>query len=340
VNKSSALVIAACAALYWQGARAQTPPAASAAQVNPGLINNQNQQNREQIEQRNILPQGSPVLAPPPGQGNVVAPGGPTFILRGVKLDRSQFLSPSELDAITSRYVGTRVDISGVQRMVKEINDLYAQRGIVTAAAYLPPQKLKSGIVAIKIVEGRLAKITVSGANALSNDFVLSHVNQKAGDVVDVPRITQDLAFFNKTGVARIQALMQAGAQFGLTDVELAVTEPPRNLVQLFADNQGVSSVGRLEAGTLLQHYGMLGLDDKLTIYAVKSAGNVNGNVGYNLAVDPWGGRIGLSFTRGDIHVVSGPYQSLDVTGSSEVASINASQPLFANSEWLFLLNG
>jgi len=169
---------------------------------------------------------------------------------------------------------------------------------------------------------------------------VLSHVDLKAGEVVDVPGITRDLAFFNKTGVARIQALMQPGAQFGLTDVELAVTEPPKNLVQLFVDNQGVPSVGQLETGVLLQHYGMLGFDDKLTLYAVKSEGNINGNFGYNVAVDPWGGRIGLSFTRGEIHVVSGPYRSLGVTGDSQVASVNASQPLFGNSEWLFLVNG
>ena len=149
----SVFVLAAFAALCAQGARAQTPPAAAAPQVNPGLINNQNQQNREQLEQRNDLPQGPAVLAAPRGQSAVGAPGGPTFILRGVKIDKSQFLSQAELDAITSRYIGTKVDISGVQRMVKEINDLYAQRGIITAAAYLPPQKLKGGIVEVKIVE-------------------------------------------------------------------------------------------------------------------------------------------------------------------------------------------
>jgi hemolysin activation/secretion protein len=318
-------------------AQAQTPPPAIAP--NPGLITNQNQQNQQQLEQRNALPQLPAVLAPRSAQGNVAVSGGPTFILRGVVLDKSQFLSRQELDAITARYVGTRVDISGVQRMVKEVNDLYAQKGIVTAAAYLPPQKLNKGIVQIKIVEGRLGAMTVTGANMLSKDFVLSHVSQKVGDVVDVPRVTQDVAFFNKTGVARIQALMQPGAQFGLTEIELAVTEPPKNLIQLFFDNQGVPSVGQLEAGALLQRYAPLGLDDKLTLYAVKSEGNISGNFAYNVPFNPWGGRIGVSLTQGAIHVVGGPYRSLDVTGASQIASVNASQPLFANSEWLLLVN-
>lgn len=314
---------------------AQTPPP-----PNPGLISNQNQQNREQLEQRNALPQGPAVVAPPPYQSAVGPAGGPTFVLRGVNVEASHFLSKREIDAITGQYIGKRVDISAVQRMVKEINDLYAARGIVTAAAYLPPQKLKDGIVTIKIVEGRLGRLKVTGANQLSPDFVLSHVDQKVGEVVDVPRMSRELAFFNKTGVARIQALMQPGAQFGLTDVELSVIEPPKNLIQIFGDNMGVSSVGRLEAGTLLQHYGILGLDDKLTLYAVKSEGNFNGNVSYNLAVDPWGGRLGFSLTRGAIRVISGPYKSLDVDGTAETASINASQPVLGNAEWMLLLNG
>jgi hemolysin activation/secretion protein len=331
------LAFVASAALFSSIASGQTPPPAS---VNPGAISNQNQQNREQLEQQNALPQGPAVLAPPAYQSPVGAPGGPTFVLRGVTVDSSQFLSRQEIDAITRKYVGTRVDISGVQRMVKEINDLYAARGIVTAAAYLPPQKLKDGIVTVKIVEGRLGRIKVTGANQLSSDFVLSHVEQRVGEVVDVPAMTRELAFFNKTGVARIQALMQPGAQFGLTDIELSVVEPPRNLIQVFGDNMGVSSVGRLEAGTLLQHYGMLGLDDKLTLYAVKSQGNIDGNVSYNLAVDPWGGRLGLSFTRGAIHVVSGPYTPLNIDGTSETFALNGSQPILGNAEWMLLVNG
>jgi hemolysin activation/secretion protein len=328
---------AAGVALLPLSAGAQTAPP---PQVNPGLISNQEQQNRRQLEQQNALPQGPAVLAPPAYQSPVGAPGGPTFVLRAVKVDASHFLSKPEIGAITAKYVGKRVDISGVQKMVKEINDLYAARGIVTAAAYLPPQKLKNGVVVVKIVEGRLGKIKISGANQLSPDFVLSHVDQKAGDIVDVPKMTRQLAFFNKTGIARIQALMQPGAQFGLTDVELSVVEPPKNLIQVFGDNMGVSSVGSYEVGTLLQHYGLIGFDDRLTVYAVKSQGDTNGNVAYNTAIDPWGGRLGLSVTSGAIHIVQGPYTSLNVHGGSQTAAVNVSQPILGDAEWMLLVNG
>jgi hemolysin activation/secretion protein len=333
--------IAAATCLAWTAAgQAQTPPPTVAPQVNPGLVTNQNERNRQQIEQQNALPQGPAVVTAPRAPTQIGKPGGPTFVVRDIVFDTSQFIAPQELDAIKARYVGTRVDITGLQRMVKEINDIYAAKGIVTAAAYLPPQKLQGGIVRIKFVEGRLGNLKVTGNNVLSPDFVRGRVSVKPGEVVDVPKVTDELAFFNKTGVARIQALLQPGAQFGLSDVELAVTEPPRNLLQFFVDNQGVPSVGTLEGGVLFQRYAPLGIDDRLTLYGVKSAGDISGTASYNVPFNPWGGRVGLSYTRGAIRVVSGPYESLHITGDSQVASVNLSQPVFVNSSWLFLVNG
>ncbi len=132
---------------------------------------------------------------------------------------------------------------------------------------------------------------------------------------------------------------MQPGAQFGLTDIELAVTEPPRTLLQIFADNQGVESVGSYEAGALFQLYSPLGIDDRFLLYAIKAEGNVYGSLSYSLPVDPWGGRIGVSFNREATKTVWGQYTSLDITGDTEIGSINASQPVFSYSNWLLLLN-
>ncbi len=321
-------------------ANAQSVPASAAPQTNPALISDQNQQIREQIERQTALPQTPPVVSGPPSQFAVSAPGGPSFILRDVTVDDSRFISRDEINAIVKKYIGQRVDISAIQRMVKEINDLFGDRKITTAAAFLPPQKLKDGIVHVKIVEGRLGKLLVKGANALSPAFVLSHVDEKPGDIVDLPSLSNRLAMFNSTGFARIQAALQPGVAFGLTDIELSVTEPPRNQLQLFVDNQGVPAVGQNEVGALVQLYSPLMFDDRLTLYAVKSGGNVNGSVSYNVPLDPWGGRIGASYVDGAIKDISGPYQSLDVQGTSEVASINLSQPVFAHDAWLLQLNG
>ncbi len=322
-------------------ARAQAVPPAVAAQIDPGLINREDRRNQLQLEQQTQqLNTGPAVVAPNAGQAPIALPGGPTVLLRSVVFDSSKFLTQDELNGLAAPLIGHRVDISQIQRLVKSVNDLYAERKIVTASAILPPQDLKAGNLHIQLIEGRLGRIETKGTARLSPDFVLSRVSGTPGEVVDVPALGDQVARFNKTGVAQVQAFLQPGAQFGLTDIQLAVTEPPANALNLFIDNQGVQSVGALEGGFLFQKYAPLGIDDKLTAYFVKSEGNTSGNIGYNIPFDLTGGRVGVSFSRGAIEVVNGPYQPLHITGDSTIASLNASQPLFINQDWLLLLNG
>ena len=68
-----------------------------------------------------------------------------------------------------------------------------------------------------------------------------------------------------ESGDTQIRALLQPGTSFGLTDVQLAVTEAPRNTLQFFTDNQGVKSTGRYQAGTYYRSSGALGFDDRFT---------------------------------------------------------------------------
>jgi hemolysin activation/secretion protein len=137
----------------------------------------------------------------------------------------------------------------------------------------------------------------------------------------------------------QLRALLQPGTTFGLTDVQLAVTEAPADILQVFYDNQGVQSTGRYEAGVYYRHSGALGFDDRFTFYGTRADGNLNGNVSYNIPINTWGGRIGASYTQGRIKIIQGSFQTLDITGQSRAAGVNFSQPLFVTDAWLLQAN-
>jgi hemolysin activation/secretion protein len=63
------------------------------------------------------------------------------------------------------------------------------------------------------------------------------------GRISNVPKLENQVAWYNKGRLAQIQASLQPGVSFGLTNIDLSVLEPPTNLLQLFVDNQGVYSV-------------------------------------------------------------------------------------------------
>lgn len=318
-------------------AHAQVSP-----EVNPGLIEQNIERQRQRIEQQEQAPkqQGPSVVGPARPPAVQIPGGGQTFVLRRVIFDSSKFITPEELDAVAAKYVGRRVDIATLMALVADVNAIYAARGIVTAIAILPPQTADKGVIKIKLTEGRLQKSSVIGNQQTRESYIRSSVDPPAGEVLDVPKLNQDVVRFNRTNEVQLRALLQPGTDFGLTDLQLAVTEPPVNTLQFFFDNQGVKTTGRDEVGVYYKRHGLLGIDDRLTFYGVKSKGNLNGNMAFNVPFNPWGGRIGLSYTQGRIKIVQGQFQSFDVTGTSNQTSLNISQPLWNNDIWILQATG
>jgi hemolysin activation/secretion protein len=315
-------------------AHAQVPP-------NPGNVQEEVDRQRRRIEQQQQVPkqQGPAVVGPQRAPGLTIPGGGERFLLRKVTFDGSKFITPEELDAIAAKYVGKQVDIAGLQNLIGEINALYAQRGIVTAIATLPPQTATGGAVKIKLTEGRLQKINVIGNQQTREFYLRSAVDHPEGEVLDVPKLNREVVRFNRTNDVQMRALLQPGTDFGLTDLQLAITEPPVNTLQLFYDNQGVKTTGANQGGVYYKLHGLAGFDDRFTVYGVKSKGNLNGNVAYNFPVNPWGGRLGVSYTQGQIKIVDGPFTALEVSGKSRQAAVNFGQPLFVSDAWLVQAN-
>lgn len=334
VSLGLGLVLASLLASF---ARAQVPT----PQVNPGIIEGDIQRQRQRFEQQQQVPkqQGPSVVGPQRAPAVTIPGGGDRFLLRKVVFDQSKFITPEELNAVAAKYVGKRVDIAGLQNLVADINLIYAQRGIVTAIATLPPQTANNGVVKIKLTEGRLQKTSVAGNQQTSNWYIRNSIDPPVGEVLDVPRLNRDVVRFNRTNDVQLRALLQPGTDFGLTDLQIAVTEPPVNTFQIFIDNQGVQTTGKNEVGVYYKRHGLAGIDDRLTFYGVKSEGNLNGNVAYNLPFNPWGGRLGVSYTQGKIKIVQGPFVGLDVTGTSNQVAVNMAQPVLATDAWLLQAN-
>ena len=314
------------------------PLSAQAQTANPGQIDNEIRRQQEQIE-RQTQPRkfdGNAVVAPSRESQSQLRPGGPRFKLKDVTFNESKFLTVEELAAIKSKYVSRSVDFAQLQQLLADVNRLYEIKGVVTGVATLPPQSADSGVVKIKLTEGRLGRSSVDGLKQTSPDYVAQRVAMPApGEVIDVPKISRDISWFNRTNDAQIKALLQPGTSFGLTDLQLSVTEPAINTLQITGDNQGIKNTGRYQGSMFYRRHGMLGIDDRLTFYGVKAEGNLNGNVAYNIPVNTWGGRAAVSYTQGAIRIVNGVLQPLDVTGKSQVSSASLTQPFYADPNWL-----
>lgn len=245
----------------------------------------------------------------------------------------SERLAAAEVEAITARYAGREVGLAELHEAVAAINALYRERGCVTCQAFLPPQQVKDGIVEIRLVEGRLGEVRVTGATWLREGYILERVRQKPGAVLDTDALGRDLAFFNATNEARTAANLKPGRSVGLVDAEIVVQEPRRVGLTLFGDNAGRDEVGRNRLGAIFNVRSVFGWSDPLTVSATGSDGTTAGSIGYSLPVTTWGTRLGVQYDASAIDVRRGPFTALDITGTSSSASAQLTQPLVAEQQ-------
>lgn len=330
----------ACAFVLGLAGGCLTGPAS--AQVLPQTLENEAARQRREIE-RETAPQrqrGPGVIAPTPGPRLEFPAGGATVVLKRIDFGESHFLKPAELDAIRARHIGRSIDLAGIGKLVQEVNDLYAEKGQITASAVLPPQKLEGGVLKVQLVEGRVGKIGISGAVQTWPWYIRSQVPIGEGAVVDAPALNRSVSIFNRLNELQIRAQLAAGASFGLTDLDLSVTEPARNVIQFSYDNQGVLSTGRYQGTLFLRHHNLLGIDDRLVLYGSRAGGSILGSGSYTLPVSPWGTRLGVSVTRSAFNIVNGAIRELRPEGISESGALTLSQPIFATDAILLQATG
>jgi len=317
--------------------------ALSQQQADPlAAVQSQSEARAKDLDGQMGLQQGPAILTDPVNRPDLPAAGGPLVELKTVNFEPpSAFLSDEELDAITGKYLRGRVDFRQIASVIRDVNDLYAKKGVVTAAGILPPQDLTDGSLEVRLVEGELGNVGIVGDHVTQNEFVLDRLRlTRNGNVIDVPTAARDIAYFNKTSRAQLRLLLQPGTSFGLTDLAVGITEPPQNHQELFINNEGASSTGVLQFGGSYRNYGPLGMDDNVMLFGTASRGSVSGTVSYDIPVTRSGTRVAASYTGSSIKVVNGPTAQLDIAGLSQAATTTVSQPLFASADWQLLVNG
>jgi hemolysin activation/secretion protein len=77
------------------------------------------------------------------------------------------------LDGILAKHTGTNVTFADVASAVKELQLEYHDRGYDTISVTIPQQRLTNGVFKIRVFEGRLAEIIVTGNRYFSSNNVM-----------------------------------------------------------------------------------------------------------------------------------------------------------------------
>jgi len=307
------------------------PPAAEAGALQQRQIDEERR--RRELE-RTPSQAPDPLQRPAPPVAPAQSPaGGISFEVREIRFSPSEILSPAELEAIASQYRGRRLTLSQLQELAGQVNALYKAKGVVTALASIPPQDVSGGVVQVRLVEGRVGKVGISGNDSTRASFITSRIGAQPGALVDLERQEQALIWFNRTNDARLEAELKPGQQFGTTDVQITTIEPPRHQLQLTLDNLGSELTGKWRMGASYRNRSLLGFRDDLALSYTGAGGQDSWSLSYGFPVNRWGGRVNLAYYDDSTAIKYGSLESLHITGRSHADVLSLRQPVYVDNQ-------
>jgi hemolysin activation/secretion protein len=152
------------------------------------------------------------------------APASAKFEVRGYRIEGNTTLLPESFGML-SNYTG-KVDFARVRDALGAVQLAYRQRGFATISPTLPPQKLTDGFVRMKIIEGRLARIKVTGNRYFSSENVLHSLPSLQTNILLNSRWFQpELDRANQNLDRQIYPVLSPGFEPGTSDLTLKVKD-------------------------------------------------------------------------------------------------------------------
>ena len=249
--------------------------------------------------------------------------------VNSIEVAPSSVLSQEEVNQIIQPIVGKNVFISDIQNVIDQLNNLYAEKGFVTAKAFLPEQTVENGHIYIELIESKVGNVSVEQNKWTRTKYITDRVEQKPGELFDIVELEKDILDFNRynEGV-NLTANLTAGSQPGTTDIQLTAHENiPFHVVGIM-DNAGRYQTGRLRGGAMIYADSLFHNRDRLSLGSYFSGGAVSPFADYNFPVNKKDGRVGFMYSSTFAKIKWGPLEPLDLKSKSYIYSLYYSQPL------------
>lgn len=135
-------------------------------------------------------------------------------------------LKPEDIQLSLMSYAGFNKRVPDVEAARAALEKTYRDRGYATVVVEVPQQDVSSGIVALSVVEGRVGRVRVSGADYVLPSEVRGALPSLAkGTVPNVPKLQDELTAANTRTSRTITPEFKAGLAPGTVDIDLAVDD-------------------------------------------------------------------------------------------------------------------
>ena len=199
------------------------------------------------------------------------------FDIDRFQIEGNTLVKPDEIEAVLKPFTGKQREYGDVQRAIEALRQHYRSGGFSVVWVVAPEQGLDRGVVTLRVIEGRIGKVTIEGnrffddANIRASLPALREgVSPRAGD------ISANSQLANENPAKQVDVVLRPGEKEGVVDASVDVIDIRPLKAFLTLDNTGNRQTGDYRLGVGVQHANLFNRDHIGTFNYVTSPGKEN----------------------------------------------------------------
>lgn len=257
-----------------------------------------------------------------------------SFRVDRVDVEGNTIISSEEMRRIVAPYEGRNLSAEELTQLVGRINEEYRRMGYLTSLAFIPPQDLERGAITVKVLEGMIGDMEVTGNKYFKAKVIEKRISANPGEPLNIPELEKELLRINRQEPYRLKATLLPGDRTGETRVRLDVKEQQPFQLALTSDNAGRPYIGMYRWGAEFTDRNVTGRGDRFNLRYTGSTGATIAETSYTLPVGSKGtaisGHFGFSHVDVDLRLPNQP----DLIGNAYNYGLMISQPLGKERVW------
>ncbi len=308
------------------------------------------QQERERTQQELLRPLPEVRLETPSSVDVTVIPKSetPCFLIDEIRLsgemaNRFQW-AVAYADQKNDPAIGQCLGSQGINLVMRRIQNAIVSKGYVTTRVLAGEQDLKSGVLNLVIVPGKVRQIRLT-EDSNKNINLASTIPLASGDLLNLRKIEQGLENLKRTPTTDADIQIEPTEIAGESDLVVSFKHAFPLRISLAADDSGSRSTGRIQGSATLSIDNPLTLNDMFYVSAGRDIttnghkGSQNYSVFYGVPIGHWYWSVSNSKSEYHQNVV-GLYQDYEYSGQSHNSDMRLSRLLYRDATKKLTLNG
>ncbi len=255
-----------------------------------------------------------------------------SIVIKRFNVTGSTVFTPADFAQITAKFANRPLDFAQLLQVSSEITQLYVRNGYINSGAYIPGNQsfdVNGGTIEIKVIEGRVEDIVVTGTRRLDPNYIKSRISLGAGKILKIDRLIESLQLLQLDPLIKtISTELVSGQEPGTSIVQLKVTETPNWQAGVSIANNRTPSVGEIQGQIFVSHNDFMGIGDAIGIAYGKSEASSIVDFNYTLPLNPRNGTLRFQSSNSASRVIESPFDRLDINSSGQDFGLTYRQPI------------